>query len=79
MSNKPRKKRVEEQGIIYDFIDRTQRAYEIVNHELGSPSDVVPKFIRHDGYNFSLPIGRTVKLHLKIEVEFTNERDVEPG
>jgi hypothetical protein len=65
--DKSRKARVEEQQIIYDFVQKLEFGASVAAHEsVGSEI----KFTRHDGYTFSIKVpGKKQKLVLTFEVQ----------
>jgi len=67
MNNKPHKTRVEEQKLIYDFVEMIERYSNIAEFEAqGTPF----KLTRHDGYTFSTRFGSgDQKLVIRFEVE----------
>ena len=67
MNNKPRKQRVEEQKIIYDYVDMLERYSNVAETESVGKS---LRLTRHDGYTYSTIVVGGAKLTIRFEVEF---------
>ena len=67
MNNKPRKQRVEEQKIIYDYVDMLERYSNVAETESVGKSLCLT---RHDGYTYSTIVVSGAKLTIRFEVEF---------
>lgn len=68
MSDKPKKQRVEEQRIISNFFELLQFGLYARDGEIGDGKNVL-KFVKHDGYTYSVALGNGKRLKLKVEVE----------
>jgi len=66
-----RKKSVEDQKRIGSFFERVVQSHNIREHELGSGDGYWEDthFRRHDGYTYSMDIGKGERLVFRVSVE----------
>ena len=71
----PKKKdkavRVEEQAVIANFFEKIQQGLNIASFELGTDDSKLPKFVKHNGYEYTvvLPTGKKFKLTATFELQ----------